>query len=406
LKFRSVDGISKSNPANRAIRRVIGFIARQKHNYRVAITRAAANNFLLNLTAQYDSIYTVGLGADSVELGSISSIGNGIGAILSSPIGWLMDRYGLKRLYLLGMALMAGSAMVYALASSWEAIIVAMVLFSVSTRFIGTGCSVICADSVRNKDRVTAQNICVTIASLLAMLSPLVAARLVTLYGGLNVEGIRPLYTIRFVGYLLVLFFLTAQLKDLQPASETNIDSKSGFVGDFKQLFVGKGPLKRWLLVASLTWFPMAMTTPFLQLFAHQTKGADQYLLSIMATATVLTQVLFGIPLGRLADKIGRKKAFTLILAGALQTFYFIASGVTNAMTLELVPVNRMGRWSGLIGLFRGLVTIPAPILGGLIWDNLNPMYVFLLPIGVDFLLKLPLLATIPETLSVAPDEK
>jgi MFS family permease len=128
-----------------------------------------------------------------------------------------------------------------------------------------------------------------------------------------------------------------------------------------------------------------------------------------------------------LADKIGRKKviylltplwyasyillifsfnAFTLILAGALQTFYFIASGVTNAMTLELVPVNRMGKWSGLIGLFRGLVTIPAPILGGLIWDHLNPMFVFLLPIGVDFLLKLPLLATIPETLRVAPDGK
>jgi MFS family permease len=259
------------------------------------------------------------------------------------------------------------------------------------------------------------------------MLSPLVAARLVTAFGGLDVEGIRPLYTIRFVGYLLVFFFLTAQLKDLKPSPSTNVDSRFGFVDDFKQLFAGKGPLKRWLLVASLTWFPMAMTAPFLQLFAHQTKGADQYLLSIMATATVLTRVLFGIPLGRLADKIGRKKviylltplwyasyillifsfnAFTLILAGALQTFYFIASGVTNAMTLELVPVNRMGKWSGLIGLFRGLVTIPAPILGGLIWDHLNPMFVFLLPIGVDFLLKLPLLATIPETLRVAPDGK
>jgi len=75
-------------------------------------------------------------------------------------------------------------------------------------------------------------------------------------------------------------------------------------------------------------------------------------------------------------------------------------------MTLELVPVKQMGKWSGLIGLFQGLVTIPAPILGGLIWDHLNPMYVFLIPIGVDFLLKLPLLATIPETLRDPPEEK
>jgi len=386
LKSRRVEDIPKTNPANRAIKRVIGFIGRQKQNYRVAITRSAANNFLQNLTAQYDSIYTVGLGADSVELGSISSIGNGISALISSPIGWLMDRYGLKRLYLLGMLLMAGSTLVYALASSWQAIIAAMILFSVSTRFIGTGCSVICADSVQNKDRVTAQNICATIASLLAMLAPLVAARLVTTFGGLNVESIRPLYAIRFVGYILVFLFLAARLRNPKRPLETDVSARSGFVDDFKQLLTSESPLKRWLLVASLTWFPMAMTAPFLQLYAHQTKGADQYLLGLMATATVLTRILFGIPLGLLADKIGRKRviyllaplwytsylllifssnSFTLIMAGALQTFYFISSGVTNAMTLELVPVKQMGKWSGLIGLFQGLVTIPAPILGG-----------------------------------------
>lgn len=82
-----------------------------------------------------------------------------------------------------------------------------------------------------------------------------------------------------------------------------------------------------------------------------------------------------------------------------MQTFYAISSGVAGAMTLELVPVEQMGRWSGLLGLFRGLVTIPAPFLGGLIWKGLGPAYVFLIPIAVDLLLKIPLLTTIPETL-------
>ena len=420
MKLRKVESIPEARAANKAIKRAIGFIGRQKYNYRVSITRSAANNFLLNLTSQYDSIYTVGLGANSVELGTINSIGNGISALISTPIGWLMDRYGLKQLYLVGMALMAGSALVYGLAGSWQTIIAAIILFSISTSFIGTGCSVICADSVQNKDRATAQNICVTVASLLGMLAPLVAARLVTASGGLNVDGIRPLYLFRFGGYILVFLFLTTQLRDLKSTTEAETRTGIGFVEDFKQLFVVKGPLKRWLIIASLTWFPMAMTTPFLQLFAHQIKGANQYLLGVMATATVLMRILFGIPLGRLADKIGRKKVIyllaplwyasnlllvysvnsvTLILAGALQTFYFVSSGVTNAITLELVPVKQMGKWSGLVGLFRGLVTLPAPILGGLIWDHLNPVYVFLIPIGVDFLLKLPLLTTIPETL-------
>ena len=55
--------------------RVGGFIKRPKRNYRVAITRAAASSFLLNLTVQYNSIYTVALGANKIQLGSISSIG-------------------------------------------------------------------------------------------------------------------------------------------------------------------------------------------------------------------------------------------------------------------------------------------------------------------------------------------
>ena len=139
-----------------------------------------------------------------------------------------------------------------------------------------------------------------------------------------------------------------------------------------------------------------------------------------MATATVVARLVFGIPLGRLADRIGRKcviylltplwytsnllLAFstgpiTLILYAVLQTFYSISSGATSAMTMELVPVEQQGRWSGLLGLFTGLVTIPAPIIGGLIWRELGPMYVFLIPIALDLLLRVPLLSTVSETL-------
>jgi MFS family permease len=164
----------------------------------------------------------------------------------------------------------------------------------------------------------------------------------------------------------------------------------------------------------------MAMTSPFLQLYAHQAKGADQYLLGVMTTASVVTRLAFGIPLGRLADKVGRKKVIylltplwyashlllvfspndaALVVAGALQTFYAISSGITSAMTMELVPVEEMGKWSGVLGLFRGLVTIPAPVLGGLIWRELGSMYVFIIPLAVDLFLRIPLLVSIPETL-------
>ncbi|MCK5380206.1 MAG: hypothetical protein KAJ81_01975, partial [Candidatus Latescibacteria bacterium] len=63
------------------------------------------------------------------------------------------------------------------------------------------------------------------------------------------------------------------------------------------------------------------------------------------------------------------------------------------------VPVGQMGRWNGLLGLFAGLVTVPAPLIGGLIWRGLGPVYVFLIPVALDLLVKIPLLTTVPETL-------
>jgi MFS family permease len=127
-----------------------------------------------------------------------------------------------------------------------------------------------------------------------------------------------------------------------------------------------------------------------------------------------------GIPVGWLADKIGRKRVIymltplwyasnlllvlapgpvTLVLSAVLLAFYNLSSGATNAMTLEVVSLEQQGRWGGLLGFFAGLVTIPAPLLGGLIWRELGPTYVCLVPLALDLLIRIPLLATVPETL-------
>jgi hypothetical protein len=52
-----------------------------------------------------------------------------------------------------------------------------------------------------------------------------------------------------------------------------------------------------------------------------------------------------------------------------------------------------------LIGLCLGLASIPGSIVGGLIWERLGPMWVFLIPILVEFFIRMPLLHTVPETL-------
>ena len=166
----------------------------------------------------------------------------------------------------------------------------------------------------------------------------------------------------------------------------------------------------------------MGMVMPFRQVFAHEVKGADQYILGAMVTASALVPLVLGIPIGRLADKIGRKKVLYitmplvwvsnlvliwaptpafLVVAGALQGFFMLSGLPTRAMTRELVPPDQMGRWLGINTFCRMLFSAGAVYLAGVIWDSIGPPYVFLTIIATDILIRIPLLIGMPETLGL-----
>jgi MFS family permease len=235
------------------------FVFRQKHNYRVSVARSSVNSFLTGLTSQYGAIYTVGLGADSVQLGFLSSVGGAITALISTPVGWLMDRHSIKRFVLLAVVSTAGGSLVYALAYDWRYLVAAVVLASIARSLSNTGCRVICADSVESRDRVTAQNVCSTFASVVGIISPLVGAYLVTVFGGVKIEGIRPLYFLQFAGYSLILLLIVTQLREPKRKQLAGAETGFGFVVDFRQLFKGRRDLPRWIAISALTTLPMAL---------------------------------------------------------------------------------------------------------------------------------------------------
>ena len=163
----------------------------------------------------------------------------------------------------------------------------------------------------------------------------------------------------------------------------------------------------------------MGMATPFAQPFAQELKGADQFVLGGMLTASALVPLVLGIPMGRLSDRIGRKKIIYLtipllwvsylllifapnpvflIVSGAFQGFFIMATITTGAMTREVVPPEQMGRWVGMLGLCRMIFAAISVYGAGLIWDHVGPQYVFMFIMALD-LVRIPLLMGIPETL-------
>jgi MFS family permease len=403
---------------------VIGFLkeiravwGRQHLNWRIVVIKQVFNRFFNQMTMQYSNIYIRALGASPVELGVVNSA-SGVGnTLISLPLGYLQDKYSVRKLYLFGVALLTFIPLFYAVAYGWEFIAIAILLSGLCMR-LGS-CIIICDLSLHNEDRATGKALCEGLGALPSLLAPTVAAVLVTWFGGLNAEGIRPLYWIQFLARVILFFFVFSTLKELVRYKKE--ERKFDLLGDFGEVFQKGISPKRWLIFLSLSMFSSGIMTPYRYPYANEIKGANQYIIGGIASAMILTEAIFSIPLGRVADKIGRKKLFYiltpiccisniiyvlaptpewLILAGSLMGFRMLTMFAYGSMTPELVPSHCIGRWRGIIGLCTGLLSIPAPLIGGILWEYLGPEWVFIFPILIDIFLRIPILYTMPETLN------
>jgi MFS family permease len=407
-----------------AVSRGVGFFARQDRDWKVTVVRTNMTMFFYRMVLPYLSIYTMGLGATGTQLGIVNSVGMGVAGIAGPFSGWLIDKLGVKKIYLLGIAILVCAYLIYGLAQSWSIIIVAMVTYWLGSNTSVQGCSVICGNCLASEERVTGMSICETFGmGLLGLAAPMVGAWLVTAFGGINVEGIRPLFFICLAGTAVTFFLVLTQLSNRKWGVS---GAGLGFFKDFSQLFKEGRNLKRWLIIATLSGLQFGVVTPYVQPFANEFKGADQFILGAMVTASALVPLVLGIPMGRISDKIGRKKVIyasiplvwasylllifapnqaCLVVSGAFQGFFMIGGIVVAAMGRELVSPAQMGLWMGVLGLCRMLFNAISVYGAGLIWDHIGPQYVFVAIMALD-IIRIPLLMKMPETLSSRLEEE
>lgn len=395
------------------------FFNRQQRDWKVTVARTSLDKFAYQMVFPYLSIYIVALGATATQLGLVNSIGMIIAGVISPLIGWFIDRNGPKKIYLFGISMIAVSYFTYGMASSWAVTIFAMIAywlgFSVSTQ----SCSTVCGNCLPNQDRATGMTICETVAAgLLGMAGPMLGAWLVTTFGGVNSGGIRPLFFVALSVSICTFIVVFTQLSNRKWSMTAG--TRPNIFADLSRIMKEGRYLKRWLVIASIGYLPLGMVFPFSQVFANKVKGADVLILGAMVTGASLTSILLALPLGRLADRIGRKRVLYitiplfwasnailvlasspvwLVIAGIMQGFHFIGSPIAMAMERELVPADRMGRWLGITRFFRMLFNAAMALVAGMIWDKIGPQYVFLTFIALDLMVRMPLLITMPETL-------
>jgi MFS family permease len=396
------------------------FLRRQQRDWAVTVARTSLDRLAYQMVFPYLSIFIVALGATATELGLVNSLGMLVAGLAGPFTGWLIDRHGPRPFYLVGIGLLAVSYLAYALAQSWPVTIGAMMAYWLGYSISGHSCATICGNCLSNRDRATGMTICETVAAgLLGIAGPMLGAFIVISSGRVDPDSIRPLFAIG-LGITAVTFVLVwTQLSTRRWGAG---GSGRAVLRDLHQVMRQGRYLKRWLVIAALGQLPLGMVLAFSAVYAHEVKGADALVLGAMATSAAAVSIVLAVPLGRLADRVGRKKVLYLTIplfclscvvlvwapgpvalvgAGALQSFYAIGGPIAAAMERELVPAGHMGRWIGISRVARMLLSAALVLVAGILWDSLGPEYVFLAFVAIDLGIRLPLLASMPETLGI-----
>ncbi|UCH01359.1 MAG: MFS transporter [Candidatus Bathyarchaeota archaeon] len=400
--------------------KIADFFRRQTWNFRILLIHGilvggGRQGVIHALTGQYTNLYIVALGASKIQLGLIQSLQRATRVFLSVPIGQVIDRISLKKILLLGMMLEFLAPLMYGLAINWYMVIPAALLISTSWPIRGTVRNILLADSLEDTSRATGFSVFSTIGAIPGIFMPFISAFIVESFGGINVAGIRPLFYIQFV--FLAPISLLVYWKIKEPKRDRSKKSVSVLESFKKFLVFEKGP-RTWILVWVLDSFGM-LALFFLTVFAVEVKGATPSILAWMGMASTIAGIVFTIPYGRLADKIGRKPALYfgliptfsfiffliycpspewLILVGVLQGAWTANFAVWHTITMELVPKQLLGSFSGIQGMVTGVSSVIASLLAGILWETISPYAVFLVALAFEtsaILLAIP----IPETL-------
>ena len=403
------------------IGRAISFVKRQEKPFKVNMLRASFQQLFISLTQQYQPIFIVGLGAGPFQLGLVNSIGGVACAVISLPTGWLADKYGIRRIFLLGIPLAAVGSLIFFLSRDWLMTIPALFITLMSLQILMTVCPMVCGRYLKMKERATGMQLCDTISAIPTVISPVIAAFIITEFGGLTPEGIRPLYGLQIIGFLFMFLLVFWHYRDtIGRKDSTKFRAERGFKENMREILVKGKNVKKWIIYRALSNVSWFLSLVYLPLFVVEVKGADQFVLGGMATTSMIVPLLLSIPMGRLADTIGRKKVIytvtpfyiislilliyapntnILLISSFLQGFLMLGLVTQGAITQELVPPRLIGTWWGILSLLSGIMRVPGPIIGGFIWSFLGPVYVFIFILFLESSKLCLLWLYIPETL-------
>ena len=344
-------------------------------------------------------------GATPILIGLIEGVAESLASLLKVFSGYVTDKWGKKKpIAFVGYAAGLVYKVALIIAGSWGGVLGARVIDRVGKGIRTAPRDVMVCDSADENNLGKAFGIHKALDMAGSAIGIFISFLLLE-NSGKNI-AYKELFTISIIPAILGLFMFFF-VKEKRTHSAMN--KREPFWQNMKKL---DGQLKLYLLVAFM--FTIGNSSNAFLLLRAKSVGFDDKNVILLYFIFNLTASILSIPLGRLSDRIGRKKllvtgyvifstvylafAFassqaTIIFAFILYAFYTaMITGVERAYIAEISPRDLKGTMLGLHSTIVGVALLPASLIAGLLWDGFGAPTTFIFGSGMSLLAALTLL--------------
>ncbi len=320
------------------------------------------------------------LGASAVAIGAYGSYKKVVDAVYQYPGGWLSDRMGRKRALVLFNVIAAGGYLLYLLTDSWQVVLFGSLLVLAWSSMSQPAIFALIGDNLGRSKRAMGFSVQSIWKRVPIVIAPPLGGILMEKLGFEN--GMHIGFAISLVFALAAIVFQNRFYREKPVKRE-----QAGVSITEVWRLIGI-PLRRLLLADCLVRFGANLFGVYVVLQVLNIYRQSPAVFGSLISVQMIVAILGYLPAAYLADKFGRQP-FILItfalfalfpvalvtLPVAWITAAFVLAGLREfgeparkARIVDLATEEHRGSVVGLYYLIRGLVTIPAPILGGLLW--------------------------------------
>jgi MFS family permease len=328
------------------------------------------------------------LGVNKSMIGLIEGIAESTASLLKVFSGWLSDRIGQrKNLMLAGYAISTLSRPIIALAGAWQQVLASRFVDRLGKGIRTAPRDAIIAESTETSHLARAFSFHRSMDTMGAVAGPAIALMVLQLYN----NNYQMVFWLSLIPGIIAVLVIVLFIKEKKRAPVVPVERPRLTLKHFD------GKVKFFILIATL--FALGNSSDVFLILRAEQIGIPTLLIPALYLMFNLVYSMSAIPAGIAADKYGMKRIILLgfvlfaglyygfavarsssaiwVLFALYGLFMGLTEGIQKAFLATIIPPDFKATAFGVFATAVGLATLPASLIGGLLWDHVSPSATF-----------------------------